>query len=98
MAAELSLLEAMKAKKAMIGNPITRPALRLEARKRIGDTGLLDHLLKHVANQVAPGGKLRFRRSHNASGTMEEDDDILKIRKDTDKIFLVQVLLLDTVS
>ncbi|PWA88412.1 protein DYAD [Artemisia annua] len=85
MAAELSLLEAMKAKKAMIGNPITRPALRLEARKRIGDTGLLDHLLKHVANEVAPGGKLRFRRSHNASGTMEywlEDADLLKIRKD----------------
>ncbi|GKA24869.1 hypothetical protein Tco_0710902 [Tanacetum coccineum] len=85
MTAELSLLEAMKAKKAMIGNPITRPALRLEARKRIGDTGLLDHLLKHVANQVAPGGTLRFRRSHNASGTMEywlEDADLLKIRKD----------------
>ncbi|KAI3712578.1 hypothetical protein L1987_71137 [Smallanthus sonchifolius] len=85
MAAELSLLEAMKEKKAMIGNPITRPALRVEARKRIGDTGLLDHLLKHVANKVAPGGTLRFRRSHNADGAMEywlENADLLKIRKD----------------
>ncbi|XP_023755621.1 protein DYAD [Lactuca sativa] len=85
LAAELSLLEAMKEKKAMIGNPITRPALRVEARKRIGDTGLLDHLLKHVANKVAPGGDLRFRRSHNADGAMEywlESADLLKIRKD----------------
>ncbi|KAI3735141.1 hypothetical protein L6452_14629 [Arctium lappa] len=85
MAAEQSLLEAMKEKKAMIGNPITRPALRVEARKRIGDTGLLDHLLKHVANKVAPGGQLRFRRSHNADGIMEywlESADLLKIRKD----------------
>ncbi|KAI3815823.1 hypothetical protein L1987_15505 [Smallanthus sonchifolius] len=85
MAAELSLLEAMKEKKAMIGNPITRPALRVEARKRIGDTGLLDHLLKHVANKVAPGGTLRFRRTHNADGAMEywlENADLLKIRKD----------------
>ncbi|KAJ9553256.1 hypothetical protein OSB04_017301 [Centaurea solstitialis] len=85
MAAEQSLLEAMKEKQAMIGNPITRPALRVEARKRIGDTGLLDHLLKHVANKVAPGGKLRFRRSHNADGAMEywlENADLLKIRKD----------------
>ncbi|XP_022037914.1 protein DYAD isoform X1 [Helianthus annuus] len=84
-AAELSLLEAMKEKKAMIGNPITRPALRVEARKRIGDTGLLDHLLKHVANKVAPCGTLRFRRSHNADGAMEywlESADLLKIRKD----------------
>ncbi|KVI04556.1 hypothetical protein Ccrd_017123 [Cynara cardunculus var. scolymus] len=85
MAAEQSLLEAMKEKEAMIGNPITRPALRVEARKRIGDTGLLDHLLKHVANKVAPGGQLRFRRSHNADGAMEywlESADLLKIRKD----------------
>lgn len=84
-AAELSLLEAMKEKKAMIGNPITRPVLRVEARKRIGDTGLLDHLLKHVANKVAPCGTLRFRRSHNADGAMEywlENADLLKIRKD----------------
>ncbi|XP_076944345.1 protein DYAD-like [Bidens hawaiensis] len=84
-AAELSLLEAMKEKKAMIGNPITRLELRVEARKRIGDTGLLDHLLKHVANKVAPCGTLRFRRSHNADGAMEywlENADLLKIRKD----------------
>nr|XP_043616753.1 protein DYAD-like [Erigeron canadensis] len=84
-AAELGLLEAMKEKQAKIGNPITRPQLRIEARKRIGDTGLLDHLLKHVANKVAPGGKLRFRRSHNVDGAMEywlEDANLVNIRKE----------------
>ncbi|CAL9008445.1 unnamed protein product, partial [Prunus brigantina] len=35
----------MKAKGAKFGTPILRPALRSEARKLIGDTGLLDHLL-----------------------------------------------------
>ncbi|GKD73758.1 hypothetical protein Tco_1332040, partial [Tanacetum coccineum] len=52
MAAEVSILEAMKAKKAMIRNPITTPAIKLKAQKRIGHTGLLDHLLMHVPNQV----------------------------------------------
>ena len=42
---------------------ILRPALREEARKVIGDTGLLDHLLKHMADQVVTpaGDKLRRR-------------------------------------
>ncbi|PWA36290.1 hypothetical protein CTI12_AA601370 [Artemisia annua] len=69
----------------MIGNPITRPVLRLEARKRIGYVGLLDHLLSHVAKEVAPDATLRFRRSHNVSGTMEywlKEADLLKIRED----------------
>ncbi|CAH1430391.1 unnamed protein product [Lactuca virosa] len=49
------------------------------------DTGLLDHLLKQLANKVVPGGDLRFRRSHNAVGAMEhwlQSADLLKIRKD----------------
>ncbi|CAI9295771.1 unnamed protein product [Lactuca saligna] len=85
LAAELSLLEAMKEKNAMIGNPITRPALRVEVQKRKDHTGSLDHLLKIVANKVAPGGNLRLRRSHNTDGAMEywlESADLLKIRKD----------------
>ncbi|KAG5041354.1 hypothetical protein JHK85_013830 [Glycine max] len=33
----------------------------MAARKHIGDTGLLDHLLKHIDGKVAPGGTERFR-------------------------------------
>lgn len=75
----------MKAKGAVFGNPILRPALRSEARKLIGDTGLLDHLLKHMAGKVAPGGTFRFRRRHNAEGAMEywlESADLINARRD----------------
>lgn len=78
-------MEVMKAKGAVYGNPILRPDLRAEARKRIGDTGLLDHLLKHMAGKVAPGGGERFRRRHNAEGSMEywlESADLVDIRKE----------------
>ncbi|CDP05355.1 unnamed protein product [Coffea canephora] len=80
-----NLLEVMKAKGATAGNPILRPDLRAEARKKIGDTGLLDHLLKHMAGKLAPGGEERFRRRHNADGAMEywlESADLVKIRQD----------------
>ncbi|XP_052181292.1 protein DYAD-like [Diospyros lotus] len=83
--AEKNLLEVMKAKGAVFGNPILRPELRAEARKRIGDTGLLDHLLKHMAGKVAPGGAERFRRRHNAEGAMEywlEGADLVDIRRE----------------
>ncbi|KAA8539778.1 hypothetical protein F0562_026470 [Nyssa sinensis] len=83
--AEQNLVVVMKAKGAVYGNPILRPELRAEARKRIGDTGLLDHLLKHMAGKVAPGGTERFRRRHNADGAMEywlESADLVNIRKD----------------
>ncbi|XP_074379495.1 protein DYAD-like isoform X2 [Apium graveolens] len=83
--AEKNLLEVMKLKGALFKSPILRPELRLEARKRIGDTGLLDHLLKHVAGKLAPGGAERFRRRHNADGQMEywlESADLVKIRKE----------------
>ncbi|GAA0145929.1 hypothetical protein LIER_06001 [Lithospermum erythrorhizon] len=82
--AEKSLWEVMKAKGALANNPILRPALRVEARKKIGDTGLLDHLLKHMAGNVAPCGNDRFRRRHNAEGQMEywlESADLVDIRK-----------------
>lgn len=79
------MLKIMRAKGAVFGNPILRPALRAEARKLIGDTGLLDHLLKHMAGKVAPGGVDRFRRRHNADGAMEywlESADLINIRKE----------------
>ncbi|XP_073119781.1 protein DYAD-like [Henckelia pumila] len=83
--AEQNLLEVMKVKGARAEKPILRPQLRTEARKRIGDTGLLDHLLKHMAGKLAPGGKERFRRRHNADGAMEywlESADLVNVRRD----------------
>ncbi|KAJ0043766.1 hypothetical protein Pint_18018 [Pistacia integerrima] len=83
--AEVNMLKIMKEKEAVFGKPILRPALRMEARKLIGDTGLLDHLLKHMAGKVAPGGQERFRRRHNADGAMEywlERADLVNIRKE----------------
>ncbi|EOY22826.1 SWITCH1, putative [Theobroma cacao] len=82
--AEENMLKIMKEKGAIFGNPILRPALRAEARKLIGDTGLLDHLLKHMAGKVAPGGEERFMRRHNSDGAMEywlESADLMDIRK-----------------
>lgn len=78
------MLTIMKEKGAVFGRPVVRAALRLEARKVIGDTGLLDHLLKHMAGKVAPGGQERFRRRHNADGVMEywlEKAELVEIRK-----------------
>lgn len=75
----------MKSKGARTETPILRPQLRAEARKRIGDTGLLDHLLKHMAGKLAPGGQERFRRRHNPDGAMEywlESADLVNLRKD----------------
>lgn len=50
---------------------VLRPALREEARKVIGDTGLLDHLLKHLADRVVSDTGERLRRRHNREGHME---------------------------
>ncbi|KAK7405797.1 hypothetical protein VNO78_07406 [Psophocarpus tetragonolobus] len=83
--AEKNMLKVMKEKGAVYGNPILRPHLRSEARKYIGDTGLLDHLLKHMAGKVAPGGAERFRRRHNTEGAMEywlESADLVDIRRE----------------
>jgi len=38
---------------------------------RTSDTGLLDHLLKHIDGKVAPGGTERFCRCFNTNGIME---------------------------
>ena len=50
---------------------VLRPALREEARKVIGDTGLLDHLLKHLADKVVSESGEKLRRRHNREGHME---------------------------
>ncbi|KAH1112358.1 hypothetical protein AAZX31_04G187100 [Glycine max] len=83
--AEQNMWEVLKAEGASFENPITRPALRLAARKHIGDTGLLDHLLKHIDGKVAPGGTERFRRWFNTNGIMEywlESADLDKVRQE----------------
>ncbi|PNX92010.1 hypothetical protein L195_g015139 [Trifolium pratense] len=83
--AEQTMWEVLKAEGATFENPITRPALRAAARKFIGDTGLLDHLLKHLSGKVAPGGTDRFRRWHNTEGVMEywlERADLDKVRQE----------------
>lgn len=73
----------MKDKGAVPGKPLLRPALRVEARKHIGDTGLLDHLLKHMTDTVINDGE-RFRRRHNSEGAMEywlEDAHLQELRR-----------------
>ncbi|KAJ6695693.1 PROTEIN DYAD [Salix koriyanagi] len=85
--AEENMLKVMKEQDAVFRRPILRPELRAEARKLIGDTGLLDHLLKHMSGKVAPGGEERFRRRHNADGAMEywlEKADLVDIRKEAE--------------
>ncbi|KAI5069586.1 hypothetical protein GOP47_0015887 [Adiantum capillus-veneris] len=82
-AAQLKLFQIMKDKGAVPGKPLLRPALREEARKHIGDTGLLDHLLKHMTDTVINNGE-RFRRRHNSEGAMEywlEDARLQEMRK-----------------
>ncbi|GAB2215398.1 hypothetical protein Droror1_Dr00019781 [Drosera rotundifolia] len=82
--ATMELLAALKRKKAFCSHPVSRYELREEARKQIGDTGLLDHLLKHLAGEVAPDGIHRFRRRFDPEGSMEywlESADLVDIRK-----------------
>ncbi|KAL9229214.1 hypothetical protein vseg_004703 [Gypsophila vaccaria] len=85
-AAAKELVDVLKATKAFYGHPIPRSTLRTEARKKIGDTGLLDHLLKHLAGKVVPsGGSERLRRRCDANGKMEywlESADLVNIRKE----------------
>ncbi|CAM0948705.1 unnamed protein product [Alopecurus aequalis] len=83
--AEASLLDVMRSLRARAGKPVQRRQLRDEARKRVGDTGLLDHLLKHTKDKVTPDGKERLRRRHNADGAMEywlEPAGLAALRRD----------------
>ncbi|KAG6673582.1 hypothetical protein I3842_16G119000 [Carya illinoinensis] len=83
--AEQSMFKVLKAEGATFGNPISHLALRTVARKRIGDTGLLDHLLKHIDGKVVPGGTERFRHCFSPNGVMEywlESADMANIRQE----------------
>lgn len=83
-AAEKSLLNIMLSRGARYGEPVMRAVLREEGRKHIGDTGLLDHLLKHMAGRVPDGSTHRFRRRHNADGAMEywlEPAELAEVRQ-----------------
>uniref|UniRef100_A0A1J3ITT7 Protein DYAD n=1 Tax=Noccaea caerulescens TaxID=107243 RepID=A0A1J3ITT7_NOCCA len=84
--AEKTLVEVLKEKGASFESPVPRHELRSISRKKIGDTGLLDHLLKHVDGNVTPDGADRFRRCYNTEGTMEywlETADLVKIKRES---------------
>ena len=71
-AAQASLVVIMKQLGAVHPHKaILRPRLREEARRGIGDTGLLDHLLKHLSDEVVSETGERLRRRHNRNGHME---------------------------
>ncbi|KAL5205748.1 hypothetical protein ABZP36_033957 [Zizania latifolia] len=83
--AKASLFGIMRAHGACVGKPIPRGVLRKEARAHIGDTGLLDHLLRHIAGNLAPGRAERFRRRHNADGILEywlEPAELVALRRE----------------
>lgn len=81
---EKVILKILKEKNAVFDNEIVRPALRKEAQKEIGNTGLLDHLLKDIPGRVTPEGTSRFQRRHNHQGELIywlESADLADIRK-----------------
>ncbi|KAJ3699029.1 hypothetical protein LUZ61_002734 [Rhynchospora tenuis] len=83
--AKMSLQEVVKEMDATWHKPVLRHDLREKARKHIGDTGLLDHLLKHMAGKVFSDGKERLIRRHNTEGAIEywlEPAEMVKIRQD----------------
>jgi hypothetical protein len=70
-AGEAALLNILRARGATAGKPAPRGELRAQARRHIGDTGLLDHLLRHVADKVPAGSSERVRRRYNPAGGLE---------------------------
>ncbi|CAF2036704.1 unnamed protein product [Brassica napus] len=83
---EQVIVDVLKEKGASFDAPVSRSELRASARGKIGDTGLLDHLLKHIDGNVTPGGADRFRRCHDTEGTMQywlESADLLKIKRES---------------
>ncbi|CAH8363418.1 unnamed protein product [Eruca vesicaria subsp. sativa] len=84
--AEKVIVDVLKKKGACFDAPVTRAELKATARGEIGDTGLLDHLLKHMDGNVTPGGADRFRRCHDTEGTMQywlESADLVKIKRES---------------
>jgi hypothetical protein len=79
----LKLVDIIHALKAVPGRRILRPDLHEEAREHIGNTGLLDHLLKHVTGTIV-STKERFRHRHNSEDAMEywlEHTSLMDLRK-----------------
>ncbi|KAG2630855.1 hypothetical protein PVAP13_3KG554200 [Panicum virgatum] len=70
-AAEAALLDILRARGASAGKPAPRAEVRAQARRHIGDTGLLDHLLRHIADKVPAGSAERVRRRYNPAGGLE---------------------------
>ncbi|CAD6269369.1 unnamed protein product [Miscanthus lutarioriparius] len=70
-AGEATLVDILRERGATAGKPVPRADLRARARRHIGDTGLLDHLLRHVADKVPAGSADRIRRRHNPAGGLE---------------------------
>ncbi|KAJ1698559.1 hypothetical protein LUZ63_007071 [Rhynchospora breviuscula] len=80
-----ALQQVVKEMDATWQKPVLRHDLREKARKHIGDTGLLDYLLKHMAGEVFSDGKERLIRRHNTEGAIEywlEPAELAKIRQD----------------
>ncbi|XP_021301584.1 uncharacterized protein LOC8071493 [Sorghum bicolor] len=71
VAGEATLVDILRERGATAGNPAPRADLRAQARRYIGDTGLLDHLLRHVADKVPAGSADRVRRRYNPAGGLE---------------------------
>ncbi|KAJ6697546.1 hypothetical protein OIU85_003874 [Salix viminalis] len=66
-------------------NPFPVSTANDSSVKHIGDTGLLDHLLKQIDGKVAPGGTERFCRCYNTQGKIEywlESADLAKIKQE----------------
>ncbi|XP_066356711.1 protein AMEIOTIC 1 homolog isoform X2 [Miscanthus floridulus] len=70
-AGEATLVDILRERGATAGKPVPRADLRARARRHIGDTGLLDHLLRHVADKVPAGSADRVRRRYNPAGGLE---------------------------
>ncbi|PUZ67966.1 hypothetical protein GQ55_3G476700 [Panicum hallii var. hallii] len=70
-AGEAALLDILRARGASAGKPAPRAEVRAQARRHIGDTGLLDHLLRHIADKVPAGSGERVRRRYNPTGGLE---------------------------
>lgn len=70
-AGEATLVDILRERGATAGKPAPRADLRARARGHIGDTGLLDHLLRHVADKVPAGSADRVRRRYNPAGGLE---------------------------
>ncbi|XP_039803955.1 protein AMEIOTIC 1 homolog [Panicum virgatum] len=70
-AGEATLLDILRARGASAGKPAPRAEVRAQARRHIGDTGLLDHLLRHISDKVLAGSGERVRRRYSPAGGLE---------------------------